>query len=297
MALNKERNSLGRGLASLLPENPNDEKKEGFAYIDIDKISPNPYQPRQSIPASSVLELSESIKEKGVILPLTVVPRENGKYTLAAGERRLNAATLAGFKQVPVIIKILSDVDLAEVAIIENIHRKDLNAIEEGFAYLRLNREFDLPTEEIARKISKSKTYVESKIKLTELPRIIQNAIAVGEISENHGKLLLSLDDEQAMIASLKIIVRNHLSTEKTEELIRQIKTESKIIRRKPNPSLDWYEKYNYVKDDLKDALGGYEVKLKRNQKNGGSLMINFNSDEELIDIYKRIRAEKDTAK
>lgn len=292
MALGNQKRSLGRGLSSLLPENPKDEKKEGFMYLHVDKIKPNPYQPRQNLTVSSVLELSESIKEKGVILPLTVVPIKDKKdeYYVAAGERRLSATKLAGFKEVPVIVKELSDQEMAEVALIENVHRKDLNPIEEGYAYLRLKEEFELEPELIASKVSKTSSYIEGKIKLTHLPKLIQNAIAVGEITENHGKALLSLDEEQAMIAALKLIIRNNLNVKKTEELVRQIKAESGQAARsiRPNPTLEWEQKYNYIKDEVHQQLG-WDVKLKRNQKNGGSVVINFGNDDELIDIYKKI--------
>lgn len=291
MTMEMKKRSLGRGLASLLPENPSDSKKEGFMYLNVDKIKPNPYQPRQSLTISSVIELSESIKEKGVMLPLTVVPVEGkDEYYVAAGERRLNASKLAGFKEVPVIVRNLSDQEMAEVALIENVHRKDLNPIEEGYAYLRLLEEFDLTLEQIAQKVSKTSSYIDTKIKLTNLPKIIQTSIAVGEISENHGRALLSLDDEQAMIAALKLIIRNTLSVKKTEELVRQIKAESGQAARsiRPNPTLEWEQKYGYIKDEVKNNLG-WDVKLKRNQKNGGTFVINFSNDDELVDIYKKI--------
>lgn len=282
---------LGRGLSSLLPENPTDEKKEGFMYVNVDKIKSNPYQPRQNLTIASVMELSESIKEKGVILPITVVPvPDSSDYYVAAGERRLNAAKLAGFKEVPAIVKQLSDQEMAEVALIENVHRKDLNPIEEGFAYLRLVEEFDMESADIAKKVSKSTSYVDSKIKLTRLPKLIQNSIAVGEITENHGKALLALDDEQAMIAALKLVVRNGLNVNKTEELVRQIKTESGQAARslRPNPTLEWEQKFGYIKEDVNSKLG-WDVKLKRNKKNGGTFVINFANDDELVDIYKKL--------
>ena len=297
MALgNTQNKSLGRGLSSLLPENPKDEVKEGFQYIEIDKIIPNPYQPRQSIPIASIIELSESIKEKGVIMPITVVPNENkqGEYILAAGERRLSAAKLAGFRKIPAVIRKMDSKEMAETAIIENIHRKDLNPIEEGYAYLRLVKDFNMKTEEIGEKISKPKSYIEGKIQLTELPKLVQTSIAVGEITENHGRVLLTLNDEKAIIATLKIIVRNSLNLKRTEELIRQIKLESGRLPKGywTNKALEWMEKYSYVKDGLAEITGS-EIKLKRNRKNGGSVVINFANDEELVNIYKKLTGKK----
>lgn len=293
---NNRNKSLGRGLSSLLPESPSDSVQEGFKYIDVDKILPNPYQPRHSIPLASIIELSDSIKEKGVIMPVIVTPNEDGSdtFVLVAGERRLNAAKLAGFTSVPAVVRKMTGKEMAEAAIVENVHRKDLNPVEEGYAYLRLVRDFNMTLEEIAEKISKNKNYVEGKIKLTELPKIVQTSIAVGEISEHHGKILLTLNDEKAIIAALKIVIRNNLSTKKTEELVREIKAETgqKIRRLWKNKTAEWLEKYSYIKDGLYE-LTGSEIKLKRNRKNGGTIMINFSSDEELISIYKKLTGKK----
>jgi len=289
------RKTLGRGLSSLLPENATDQQKEGFRYVDVNKIHPNPYQPRNTISPSSVLELSQSIKEKGVIMPLIVVPKEgNDEFVLAAGERRLHAAKLAGFDEVPVVVKAMTSQEMAEAALVENIHRKDLNPIEEGFAYLRLFEEFDMMYDEIANKISKSKSYVEGKVKLTALPKIIQNAIVVGDISENHGRSLLTLQDEKAMIAALKLIIRNNLNIKRTDELIRQIKAESENLRNplRPSPTLEWEQKFKYVKDEINQSTG-WDVNLRRNRKNGGSLVINFNNDDELVTIYKKLTGKE----
>jgi ParB family chromosome partitioning protein len=291
--------SLGRGLSTLLPSQPVDvDNHNGFEYISIDLISPNPHQPRKTISLESVLELSESIKEKGVMTPLVVVRSKevDGGFMLVAGERRLRASKLAGLDKVPALIRDLTDQDMAEMAIIENIHRKELNPIEEGYAFLKLHVEFGLTSEEIGHKISKTKAYVENKIRLTKLPRIIQNAISIGEITENHGRILFGLGEEGAMIAALKIVIRNKLSAEKTEELVRQIKIETLKEKKSlhSNPTLEWEQKYGYIKDDLLNDLG-WNVKLKRNKKNGGSLTINFNDDKQLVSIYRKISGKDDS--
>ncbi|BDQ04526.1 MAG: chromosome partitioning protein ParB [Candidatus Dojkabacteria bacterium] len=298
MSLDTNKNrSLGRGLASLLPQNVandivDDNNQEGFRYLEIKKIIPNPYQPRQSIPIASILELSESIKEKGVMVPITVVPKNDGTdtYILVAGERRFSAAKLAGLDKIPAVVTQMTESEMAEAALIENIHRKDLNPIEEAYAFLRLVHEFGMTTDDIARKISKNKTYVESKIKLTELPKIVQNSIAVGEISENHGKVLLTLNDEKAIIAALKIVIRNNLSVRKTEELVREIKLETGKQTKYlwSNKYAEWFERYSYVKDGLSE-ITGCEIKLKRNRRNGGAILIHFNNDEELDTIYRKL--------
>jgi ParB family transcriptional regulator, chromosome partitioning protein len=291
------KSSLGRGLSSLMPQNPLDEKKEGFRYVQLSKITPNPYQPRQNIPLASISELAESIKEKGLIQPLTVVPSKvhDDEYIIVAGERRFQASKLAGFDEVPVVVKELSEQDMAELAIIENIHRKDLNPIEEGCAFMRLSTEFGLTFDQIANKLSKTRSYVENKTRLTKLPHIIQNAIAVGEITENHGRALFSLSDEEAMVAALKIVIRNGLNAQRTEELVRQIKSESVTDKKslRANPTIAWEARYNYIKQDLNDGMG-LDVKLKRNRKDGGAIMIHFTNDDELVSIYRKLTGKED---
>jgi ParB family chromosome partitioning protein len=227
------------------------------------------------------------------MLPITVVVSKTNpnRYTLVAGERRLQASKLAGLDTIPAMIRELSDQDMAEMAIIENIHRKELNPVEEAHAYLKLQAEFGLSFEDIAHKVSKTKTYVENKIRITRLPRIIQNAIAVGEISENHGKALYGLNDEEAMIAALKIVIRNGLSAQKTEQLVRQIKAESEGMKKsvRSNPTIEWEQKFSYIREDLSQGMG-FNIKLKRHRSNGGAILINFNNDDELVSIYRKIR-------
>lgn len=293
--------SLGRGLASLLPdgeimiETSVDQNGEtNFIYIELEFIKPNPYQPRQAIPLSSVIELSDSIKEKGVLQPITVIKEKtSGGYVLVAGERRLQAAKLAGLEKIPAIVGDFSDQDLAEIAIIENLHRKNLNPIEESYAFLRLNKEFGLTFDQIAQRVSKNPSYIDNKIRLSRLPKLVQNAISVGDLTEKHGHILLGLEDEQAIIAALKIIIRNNLSTKKTEELIRDIKRQAqkskKFIHR--SPTMEWEDKYSYITDFFKNSFG-LDVQLRKAKGDGGRLMINFNNDDELISFYTNYAAK-----
>lgn len=288
---------LGRGLSALIKDDLEtskevEEKKE-FVYIKIDEIEKNPYQPRTDIPIATIIELSDSIKEKGLILPVIVTeahnPTKKIKYTLVAGERRLKACKMAGLKEVPALIREIDEQGLAEVALIENVHRKDLNPIEEAYGMYNLIGEFGMSLDQVAQKLSKTKGYVANKLTLTKLPNIIQNAIANVEISENHGRVLYKLQTEEAMVAALKIIVRNKLSVEKTTELVRQILRDNKIKKSKVSNADLWYDKYNYVMEDVSDLLG-YGVRLKRKSKgHGGSLVIEFGNDEELIELHKKL--------
>ncbi len=295
----QDKKPLGRGLSSLLPDIPMgddanetkiDTSDSNFKQVKVEKIRPNPYQPRQGIPVASVMDLSESIKEKGVMSPLVVVKAKDGSddYILVAGERRLQASKVAGIAEVPVIVRDLTDQEMAEIALIENLHRKDLNPIEEGYAFLRLMTEFKVSVDEIAQKISKTTAYIDNKLRLTRMPQILQNAIAVGEITEGHGRILTGLTDPQAMIATLKLVIRNGLNISKTEELVHQIKMESEKKLMHSSPTAEWKQKYMFIKDDLNDGFG-WNVALKRNKKDGGSLVINFANDDELVSIYRKI--------
>lgn len=298
MSVDKKKTGLGRGLSSLIGgSSVETETRDSVEVIEInlDDIKPNPYQPRQAIPVSSLVELADSIKEHGVLQPIQVIrdPVESGKYIVAAGERRVSASKLAGLKTIPAIIREYTNEQLAEIAIVENVHRKDLNPIEEGYAFLRLNVEFNYTYELIAQKVNKTVSYVENKIRLTKLPKLIQNAITTGEITEMHGKALLSLNDEQAMIAALKIVLRNNLTAKKTEELVHQIRLESQKSKNplRASSRILWEQKYSFIKEDL-EKIFGWKVKLKKTSNDGGSLIINFSNDEELITIFEQLKKD-----
>ncbi len=299
MRMETEKRTLGRGLSSLLPNEPEvaiDSKD--FAHIDVNEIEPNPYQPRQKISLESIIELSDSIKEKGVIQPLTVVKNKNDSgYLLVAGERRFQAAKLAGLKHIPCVIKEMEPQEMAEMAIVENIHRKDLNAIEEGFAYLRLHSDFNMSYEVIASKIAKTSSYIENKVRLTRLPSIVRNAVIAGEISELHGRAILGLEEEEVMINALRDIIKNNIPANRVEDYIRQLKIEKSHTSNegrmiKNNPRIEWERKYNYIKHDFNDKLG-MDVQLKRNKKNGGAILINFTNDDELVSIHRKLTGEE----
>lgn len=312
-----KKTTLGRGLSSLLSNsiNSTDKIKEqdktqkniknekvmnknqsgNYIQIPIDDILLNPYQPRQSISDESLKELVDSIKACGVIVPIIVVISKDkpDKYILVAGERRLQASKKAGLKFIPAIVKNLNDQEIAELALIENIHRENLNPIEEAFAYLKLIQEFNLSIENIANKLGKSTTYVDNKIKLTRLPKLIQNSILIGEITEGHGRVLASLNSDEAIIAAFKVVVRDKLNVKRTEELVRDIKAlgDRRIKGLGYHRTVEWLNQFSYVRDNLKEFLGS-EVRLKRHKGEGGSLIINFQNDAELDNIYRKIKGE-----
>jgi ParB family chromosome partitioning protein len=257
----------------------------------VGHIAPNPRQPRGAIDPTSLQELSDSIKEHGVIQPLVVTrvtpdsPQDEISYQLIAGERRLEAAKLAGLEQVPVVVKEASDQETLELALVENIQRSDLNPLEEADAYQQLTSDFGLTQEEVARRVGKSRTAVTNSLRLLALDNTIKGALSSGEISEGHARALLGLPYEEARLHLLGRIAKEGLNVRQTEEAVRRLADD-----RPPRPT-----RRNALKDaatrDLEErfrvALGA-KVNLSRGRK-GGRLTIYFYSEEELDGLYNAI--------
>lgn len=241
----EKRKALGRGLEALIP-GPSEEKKDTqqIVNIDVTEIISNRYQPRQTFSPQLMEELINSIKEKGFIQPL-VVRRIPSGYELVAGERRFRAAKELGLSQVPVIIKdIKEEKDLLELALIENLQREDLNPIEKAQAYKRLIEEFGMDEEKIAQLVGKDTVSIINTLRLLKLPQVIQEKIMQGELSEGHGRAILSLETSEAQIELAERIIREKLSVREAENRARSLKIKGKkrIIWKKKDPQLDFWE-------------------------------------------------------
>lgn len=228
----KRRNVLGKGLNSLLPDEAISSSHDGNAtgrpyfLCSLDSIEPNNYQPRQVMDDEALNQLADSIREKGILQPLIVRKRsEGGGYALIAGERRWRAARIAGLTDVPVLLKDVSESDRLELALIENIQRQNLNPVEEAEAYQRLTKEFGLTQEEVARKVSKDRSTVTNLIRLLQLPLGIKMDLSEGRLSMGHARLLLSINDEQAMLKVRDEIIQKGLSVRQTEALVKSHKS------------------------------------------------------------------------
>ncbi|WP_066870265.1 ParB/RepB/Spo0J family partition protein [Clostridium mediterraneense] len=272
---------LGKGLEALIPGDTNVEEtktKDGFVKIDIDSIDANIDQPRKFFDNSKIAELSQSIKEHGIIQPLIVQKVEEDKYTIIAGERRWRAAKLAKVKKVPVIIKEMSNEELLQISLIENIQRENLNAIEEALAYKKLKEEFNLTQEVLSRKLGKSRTAIANVMRLLNLDSRVQEYIIQGVISEGHGKVLLSLSgDEQYKVAQK--IIDDGLSVREVESFIKFLKSkENKEEQPKEEKKMNPY--YKDIKDKLQDYFGT-KVNINSN-KNKGKIEIEYYSEEDL---------------
>jgi ParB family chromosome partitioning protein len=217
------KNVLGRGVGALLPEDDHGEADK-FFMCDIDKISPNPNQPRSYFDADKLQQLADSIGEKGVIQPLLVVKGKSNRYTLIAGERRLRAARMAGCEEVPVVVmENGSDNESLELALIENIQRHDLNPIEEATAYSRLMDEFHLTQEEVAKKVGRQRSTITNVIRLLHLPQTLQDDVAQGVISEGHARVLLRVKDQPQQLQAIRDrIIAEELSVRAAERLCKK---------------------------------------------------------------------------
>lgn len=282
---------LGKGLDALIPggfmpETPPSAGAAGSGVLNIpvEKITPNPRQPRSHFDPAALEELAASIREHGVIQPLLVSRDENDGYILVAGERRWQASKLAGLAEVPVIARQTTDLERLELALIENVQRADLNPLEEANAYRQLSEEFRLSHEEIAARVGKSRVAVTNTLRLLKLPEAAQQALVDGVISEGHARALLGLTNLLAQEAALKQVREHDLTVRQTEELVNKLKGEKPAPTPKPAPSPDVKE----LQERLEASLGT-RVNLKTNQKGGGVLSLHYFSNEELDAILARL--------
>jgi len=273
------RSGLGKGLEALIPVS--EEPRRGLAEVPVSSITPNPMQPRTALDPAALEELAASIREHGMIQPLIVTEQGPERYQLIAGERRWQAARMAGLGTVPVVVKEASPQQLLELALVENIQRADLNPLEEASAYRQLVEEFDLTQEQVAERVGKSRVAVTNTLRLLRLPTEAKQALADGTIREGHARALLGLDRTEAQVAALKTVTAKGLNVRQTEELVRRLqahrppKKESKAV----SPEILALE------EEFRDTLGT-KVNLYRNQKGRGRLVIHFYSEEELQAIY-----------
>ena len=278
--MGKDKKGLGRGLSTLLPEDTLEEGSEIF-FCPLEAISPSPYQPRLK-KEEGLEELAASIKEKGVLQPLLVREITPGFYELVAGERRFQAAKMAGLERVPVIVKDLTPQEALELALIENLQRKDLNPIEEARGYQRLIEEFGLTQEEVAQKVGKDRSTVANALRLLRLPEDIQEDVLQGRLSAGHARALLSLENPALMRQARKEILEKGLSVRQTEALVKQLLAERKPRKTETDPNIVALER------ELGQLLGT-KVKLSWGKKKG-RLTIEFYSTEQFEAFLEKIR-------
>lgn len=267
---------LGRGLDALIPRAT---QVSDVPEIPIERIARNPHQPRSRFDETETADLAASIALHGVLQPIVVRATADGGYELIAGERRLRAAKIAGLTHIPAVIRESADGEQLELALVENLQRQDLNAIEEAAAYRELIDRFALSHEEIARRVGKSRVAVSNALRLLDLIPESREAIADGRITEGHGRALAALTVPELQRAALLIVIERHLSVRQTEELVRR-KRDSGVSRRNGPISGDLADLEAQLRGLLATRVG--IVRTRR----GGRLVIDFYSDEELDRLH-----------
>ena len=309
-----KKSGLGRGLDALFPEKVSQEKPKtvrsskpktntastkstteqfvvkGETIVKISKVEPNREQPRKKFDEDALLELSESIKMYGVLQPLLVSDKKD-YYEIVAGERRWRAAKMAGLKEIPVVIKEFSDQEIVEISLIENIQREDLNPVEEAMAYKRLIDEFNLKQDEIAERVSKSRTAVTNSLRLLKLDPRVQQMMVDEMISAGHARALLAISDVEKQYSVAMRIFDEKLSVRETEKLVKTILSPSK---KKETSSSDSAEDaiYESLEEKMKN-ITGTRVFIHRKKNNKGKIEIEYYSRDDLeriIDLFESIR-------
>jgi ParB family chromosome partitioning protein len=276
---------LGRGLAALIPSSSGG----GVDEVNISAIVPNPHQPRSQIHEETLLDLVESIRAHGVLQPLLVSSGDSaGSYVLIAGERRLRAARMAGLETVPVVVKEAASSEMLEMALVENIQRQDLNALEEAHAYRRLADEFGMTQEAIAQRVGRSRTTVANSMRLLGLSEEIKQSLAAGVITEGHARALLGIEDMEARRRAWRQVIDLGLSVRQTEELVRKQSAPVPLSMNDGKPSRRVDPDTEHLAERVRTAIGT-KVDLRRNAKGRGRLVLHFYSDEELESILGRL--------
>jgi ParB family transcriptional regulator, chromosome partitioning protein len=298
---------LGRGLGSLIP-NKADQKKQnkkeeiqevessqevGAHGIDervsqsqimdlpIDSISSNEHQPRKFFEEKKLQELSDSIKEHGILQPLVVVKKDEG-YELIAGERRLRASKLATLERVPCIIRDVGELERLELAMIENIQRADLNPIEEAQAYQKMNDDFGLTHDQISKRLGKSRPVISNSMRLLGLPDEVQRALSEGKITEGHAKVLLEIKDNDKRLALFKRVLGEKLSITDTAQEVKRVEVNRHTRKVTKDPNIEAYE------EKIRSALGT-KVSIKKRGKNAGVIVIEYYGEEEFNNLLGRL--------
>lgn len=272
--------ALGKGLSALIPEDMSEQEQEkkGNILIPLNEIRNDNNQPRKAFDSDKIAELTESIKTHGIIQPLILRKSEDGLYIIVAGERRWRAAKLAGLKEVPAIVMDLSEKEVLEISLIENIQRQDLNPIEEALAYKKLLSEFKLTQEDLSKRIGKSRTAITNTMRLMNLDNRVQQYIIEGIISEGHGRALLGIKDEEIQYELSQKVIDENLSVRELERLVK------KIVEGKNKEEKNMVEELNPYYKEIKTQLQNYfgtKVNIS-NRNNKGKIEIEYYSEDDL---------------
>ena len=276
-----KQSGLGKGLSAIFIEN--DIENKNTTYLKISDIEPNRNQPRRDFDADALAELAESIAQHGILQPLLVRPIDSLAYQIVAGERRWRASRMAGLKEVPVIIKELTDEEVMEVALIENLQREDLTPIEEARGYKSLMDNYSLTHEQVSKAVGKSRSVITNALRLLTLPEEVVEYISSGKITAGHARALLSLKSEEYILKIAKMIIEKELSVREVEKLCKNL-NEADALKPKSNYKMRKNPFYCEVEVSLKEFLGR-KVSVVSKNKNRGILQIEFYNDDDLLGL------------
>jgi ParB family chromosome partitioning protein len=294
MVKKRKKMALGRGLGALIPDigsidgTQGADSKQPYLEAAVDLIQPNRYQPRTHFVKEDLEELSESIRSQGIIQPLLVRSMATGGYELVAGERRLRAARMAGLDTVPVVIKEISDSEMLEMSIVENIQRENLNPMEEAHAYHRLIEEFGLTQEQAAGRVGKSRSAVANFLRLRQLPEPIKGSITDGRLSMGHARALLGLDNTAQQNTAWRTILKRGLSVRQTEALVKHLRMSAETTEVPKSTTMDRH--LASVAEELSRRFGTRVQIKRRGQK--GRLEIEFYSNEDLDRLIELLEVD-----
>lgn len=295
--MNSKKKALGRGLSAILESPETDITSTDIsgnfvagavASIPIDQIETNPFQPRVDFDQEALVELADSIREQGIIQPLTVRKMGYDRYQLISGERRLRASSLAGLTEIPCYIRIANDQQVLEMALVENIQRENLNALEIAISYQRLIEECELTQEELSQRVGKNRTTVTNYIRLLKLPAEIQVSIRDGRITMGHARALISIEDEAAQVSILQNIIEEDLSVREVEERVRNYY--KPIVLKKERVKNEIPEEIHNFSQSIASRYNT-KVSVQLNNKGKGNIVISFQSKKEMERLLQELMA------
>jgi ParB family chromosome partitioning protein len=286
-----KRNALGRGLGALIDDAGKMQEGAGMNEIELSKIEANPFQPRTNFDAEALEELANSIKEIGLIQPITLRKIADEKYQIIAGERRFRAAQMAGLNKIPAYVRKAKDDGMLEMALVENIQREDLDAIEIALSYQRLIDELEFTQEELSTRVGKKRSTVTNYLRLLKLPAIVQKGLIEKQISMGHARAIINIEDPETKIMIYEQIVKYGFSVRKVEEIVRNL-NEEKHEEAGKKEKQKFPKEYQPVKKQL-DSIFHSNIDFTMNEKGKGKIVIPFKSAKDLERIVKIIENQK----
>lgn len=290
------RKALGKGLSALIPQGPGNgappssPSPGGTLLLDVERILPNPLQPRRHFDEEKLRDLTASVREHGVLQPV-IVSKSNGQYHLVVGERRWRASRAAGLTQIPVVVREFAEAEGLEVALIENLQREDLNPLEEAAAFQYLMREYGMKQDDVATRVGKSRSAVANTVRLLNLPQQIQHDLQSGEISAGHARALLALEDEGLQRKIWTRVKRAHLSVRQTEALVRRL-TEARGHSEQPPTRRRQAPEWEDVEERLQRQLSA-RVQIKPRGRSSGRIEIHYTSGDELDRVLDQLMGRR----